>query len=55
MITHVQLAPFGYPYGKPGLSMVPFLPFNVPPQLVIKPVRERSSIVNQIIIDRSNH
>lgn len=40
-ITQVQFAPFGYPYGKPGLSIVPFLPFKVPPQVWIKPGRER--------------
>ena len=36
-ITQVQFAPFGYPYGKPGLSIVPFRPFKVPPQVWIKP------------------
>lgn len=36
-ITHVQFAPLGYPCGKPGLSIVPFLPFNVPPQVKMKP------------------
>lgn len=36
-ITQVQFAPLGYPYGNPGLSIVPFLPFKVPPQVWIKP------------------
>lgn len=38
-ITHVQFAPLGYPWGKPGLSMVPFFPFNVPPHVKMKPVK----------------
>lgn len=38
-ITHVQFAPLGYPWGKPGLSMVPFFPFNVPPHVKMKPAK----------------
>lgn len=41
-ITQVQFAPFGYPYGNPGLSIVPFLPFKVPPQVWIKPETKRN-------------
>lgn len=47
-ITQVQFAPFGYPYGKPGLSIVPFLPFKVPPQVWIKPGKKRNK--HQVII-----
>lgn len=43
-ITQVQFAPFGYPYGNPGLSIVPFLPFKVPPQVWIKPAKKRNTI-----------
>lgn len=42
-ITQVQFAPFGYPYGNPGLSIVPFLPFKVPPQVWIKPGKKRNT------------
>lgn len=43
IITQVQFAPFGYPYGNPGLSIVPFLPFKVPPQVWIKPGKTRNN------------
>lgn len=42
-ITQVQFAPFGYPYGNPGLSIVPFLPFKVPPQVWIKPGKKQNT------------
>lgn len=44
-ITQVQFAPFGYPYGNPGLSIVPFLPFKVPPQVWMKPEKEEQTFI----------
>lgn len=48
-ITQVQFAPFGYPYGNPGLSIVPFLPFKLPPHVWMKPARkggEKTVLIN---------
>lgn len=54
-ITQVQFAPFGYPYGNPGLSIVPFLPFKLPPHVWIKPGKKGENILSILNIQRVNY